>query len=63
METMASMLMFQVFNKQATVNFIPHTNEHIFIGENWKHAIIILQNLRYVILTHMSLTPVGPTCH
>jgi hypothetical protein len=31
--------------------------------ENWNHAIIILQNLRYAILTHMSLTHVGPTRH
>ncbi len=31
--------------------------------EIWNHAIIILQNLRYAILTHMSLTHVGPACH
>jgi hypothetical protein len=31
--------------------------------ENYNHAIIILQNLRYTILVHMSLTHVDPTCH
>jgi hypothetical protein len=30
--------------------------------DNLNHAIMILLNWRYVILTHMSVTVVAPTC-
>jgi hypothetical protein len=34
----------------------------IFFLDNFNHAIMILLNWRYAILTHMSVTVVAPTC-
>jgi hypothetical protein len=34
----------------------------ILFWDNFNHAIMILLNWRYAILTHMSVTVVAPTC-
>jgi hypothetical protein len=35
---------------------------YIHVGDNLNHAIMILLNWRYAILTHMSVAVVAPTC-
>jgi hypothetical protein len=39
----------------------PHTKVCLFVRENWNHAVIILLNWRYDILTHVSTTVVPST--
>lgn len=48
---------------QLTMNAMDFSTKRYIVRENWNHTIIISQNYRYVILIHMSLTHVGPTCH
>jgi hypothetical protein len=44
------------------VKHMQRVTKLIINRDNLNHAIMILLNWRYVILTHMSVTVVAPTC-